>query len=473
MDLMFYDLALLVLFIIFSSFFLYRNKKNLKQEGWLLLYKTKWGVRLIDKIGIKYKRTLKFLSYVSIFLGYILMVAIVYLIIQTIYLYFTTEIARVISAPPIAPLIPYFPQLFGLESFFPPFYFIYFIVAILIIATVHEFSHGIFARRYDIKIKSTGFAFLKWFPAIFGAFVEQDDKDMDKKTKFEQMSVLSAGVFANVVIAVLFFVILCLFFSYAFTPTGIVFDGFIYDSIGIATITSMNGISLDNPNFERILELSDSDKLNKIEADGEKYVITSEILEQQKNSEEVLLYYDSPAINANLNAVITEINGVEVLSLEKFSEEIGKYSPGEKIMISTLGMEGEIEQEIVLGENPGNSGEAWVGIGFAQKVKKGVVGKIYNYFTYKEEHVYYKPNFGEASIFIKDLLWWIFFLNVLVALMNMLPLGILDGGRFFYLTVLGITKSDNFAKKTFAFITWFLLFSLLAVMIKWAWVRFF
>ena len=153
-----YDIILLILFVLFASFFLYLKRNNLKKEGILLLYRTKWGIKLINSVGRKYQRTLKALSYAAIFIGYILMIMIIYLIVDSVYLYFTSSIAETIKAPPITPLIPYFPQIFGLQSFFPPFYFIYFITSILIVATVHEFSHGIFAKRYGIRIKSTGFA---------------------------------------------------------------------------------------------------------------------------------------------------------------------------------------------------------------------------------------------------------------------------------------------------------------------------
>ncbi len=78
---------------------------------------------------------------------------------------FNPEIAQVIGgAPPVAPLIPYFPQLFGLSDFFPVFYAAYFVIAILIVMTVHEFSHGIFAKCYGIRIKSTGFVFFEMVP---------------------------------------------------------------------------------------------------------------------------------------------------------------------------------------------------------------------------------------------------------------------------------------------------------------------
>jgi membrane-associated protease RseP (regulator of RpoE activity) len=50
----------------------------------------------------------------------------------------------------------------------------------------------------------------------------------------------------------------------------------------------------------------------------------------------------------------------------------------------------------------------------------------------------------------------------------MLPVGIFDGGRFFYLTVLGITKNKKIAKQSFAFLTYFFLFILFVLMFFWA-----
>ena len=63
-------------------------------------------------------------------------------------------------------------------------------------------------------------------------------------------------------------------------------------------------------------------------------------------------------------------------------------------------------------------------------------------------------------------------INILVALFNMLPLGILDGGRFFYLTIWSITGKEKWGKKAYAFITWFLLLMIGALMVRWVF-RFF
>jgi len=49
----------------------------------------------------------------------------------------------------------------------------------------------------------------------------------------------------------------------------------------------------------------------------------------------------------------------------------------------------------------------------------------------------------------------------------MLPLGIMDGGRFFYLAVLSVTGSEKFAKGAFKFMTYAILFLFLAMIFYW------
>ena len=89
------------------------------------------------------------------------MIVMMWLIIWTTYIYIKTPIARFIKAPPVFPLIPYFPKLFGLESIFPPLYFTYFIIALSIVAFVHEFSHGIERSSYQSHLLGNDFA--GWF----------------------------------------------------------------------------------------------------------------------------------------------------------------------------------------------------------------------------------------------------------------------------------------------------------------------
>ena len=102
-----YDLVFLVLFIIFVILFLYRGKNNIKREGLLILYRASWGMKLIDRIGGKYKKTLTVLGVVSVICGYILMLFGFYLVWTILKIYiFHPEIVRLIKVPPITPLIP-------------------------------------------------------------------------------------------------------------------------------------------------------------------------------------------------------------------------------------------------------------------------------------------------------------------------------------------------------------------------------
>ena len=98
MNVMIYDISLLVVFLIFIGIFLYKRKKNLKREGILLLYRASWGIKLINRIGKKFKKTLNFLSYLTVGLGYLLMGAIIYLFGRIVWIYvINPEIVRAIK----------------------------------------------------------------------------------------------------------------------------------------------------------------------------------------------------------------------------------------------------------------------------------------------------------------------------------------------------------------------------------------
>ena len=467
------DLIFLAAFLMFFSVFLYTRKHNLKREGLLVLYRTQWGVKLIDYLGRKHKKTLDVLSYVSIACGYLLMIGIFYLIYVIVEIYFfSPDIVRAIRVPPILPLFPYLPQVFKLD-FLPPFFFTYWIVIIAVIAITHEMAHGVFMRRYNIKIKSTGFAFFPFFLPIFpAAFVEQDEKSFTKAKNFQQMAALSAGTFANVLTAVLFFVVLIVFFFLAFTPAGVVFDNYATSAVAISGISAVNGISLDNGSYDDVLSLTSETGFSEVIVEGNTFLITNEVIEaQRENAEEtgtLLLYNDAPAIKENISSIITKVNGVEIDSVNSLILELGKYPPGQEIALTTVEDEGEVTRNIVLEEHPEIPGRGYIGIGFLNQERSGILGNVVETLTFKEPNVYYEPKFDGLSVFLYNLLWWLVLISLSVALVNMLPVGIFDGGRFFYLTILSLTKSEKAAQKAFAISTYFFLFVLLALMVFWA-----
>jgi len=464
-----YDIILLVLFIVFISLFLYLKRNNLKREGLLFLYRTSWGIKLINRIGKKYQKTLKVLGYFSIILGYLLMAGMLYLFGKMVWLYAFTDIATIINVPPIAPLVPYIDKIVDIGL--PPFYFTYWIIIIAIIAITHEFSHGIFAVYNKIKVKTTGFGFFPFFLPIFPlAFVELDEKKMAKKSKLSQLAILSGGTFANILTAVFFFAVMWIFFSWAFAPAGVIYDTYSYSPINILDISTINGITLGSSfSYGDIINMTNETGFNKIKTeDNKSYLVTKESLEKQKENFGYLIAYDdAPAINSKLSTIILEINGKKVTSIESFRNELSKYSPGEKINLTTKGNETEIK-EIVLGKNPGNESLAFLGIAFIDRSSQGLSGKLFSEISaFKKPNVYYEPKFDGISLFVYNLLWWLILISISVALVNMLPMGIFDGGRFFYLTVLAITKNEKISKKAFSFMSILLFFLILLVMFFW------
>jgi len=465
MSFLVYDLSFLVIFILFVSLFLYRNKHNIKKEGLLILYKTKWGINLINRVGKNYQKTLKILSYVSIGIGYILMVGGVYFVGKVVYVYLQVPgIVEQIKVPPIMPLIPYLPQAFHLD-FLPNFNFTYWIVILAVVAIFHEFAHGIFAVYNKIKVKKTGFGFFPFFLPIFlAAFVELDEKVMAKKSKFAQLTILSSGTFFNVLTALVTFVVMILFFQLTFAPVGVVFNDYSYNIVYTSNVSSINGLNVSGYNNSQIIqELSKYPlTLVNITASNSSYLGVKGF---STDKSLLALYDDFPAIKANLSGAIKEIDGEKITSLETFREVMLNKTPGQEVRINTITKEGEKEYKIVLGNY---SGRSVLGVGFTEKASSGFVGNIVKKLSsFKNPQVYYTA--GEFAEFIYDLLWWLLLICISVAFVNMLPVGIFDGGRFFYLTVLGITKSEFIAKWSFKIITWLFLVAMVAITVFWAW----
>jgi membrane-associated protease RseP (regulator of RpoE activity) len=477
----FYDISFLIIFAIFLLLFFYKNKKNVKTEGIMILYRTSLGVKLMDKVGKKYKGLLHGLGYVCILVGYILMAVILFLVGLIVYTYVKfPQISDIVKAPPVVPIFPYFTNVFGLESFFPTFYGVYFIVVIAITMFVHEFAHGIFMRLHDIKIKSTGLAFLLLI--IPGAFVEQDEKSMNSKGKFAQMSVLSAGVFGNMLVAVLAYVLLVFFFSSLFVASGAVFNSYPTALLNGSEIQMINGIDVSGLGGDGILDVIEDNQIedkpvgsfNLTEityGDLIFYVPVENLKTAFEENGVVQAVYDSPTVKAGFpklefleSAAVIGINSVEINDYSSLESELLKYSPGDLVEID-VEFKGEVKSyELVLGENPSKEGVGFMGISFYQ-TQRGINGWL-NF--YKDEQTMYKP-VGDNSLYvlIHDFLWWLALINLFVAMFNMLPVGILDGGRFFYLTVLGLTKSERVAKISFKLITYAILLAILSVFIIW------
>lgn len=448
-----YDVGFLILFSLFVVWFLSSRRKALSQQGIIFMYRTQFGVDVIKYIGDNFKRVLYGLRYVIVGVGLVLMGVMVWMLGQTVAIYLLyPEITKVIKAPPIAPLIPYFPKLFGMESFFPPFYFTYFIVALAIVAIVHEFSHGIYMRLFGIKIKSTGLVFLG---PIFGAFVEEDKSGLEKKKVLEQMTVLGAGVFANLIFALIFYGLYVVFFFSSFVGSGYVFDSY---ALAIVPLNSVDGFG-EYRNLTSVLT-----------ANGTFYLDEGLVAQLENvDSEYLVVYAEAPAVLAGMRGVIIMADDVAIKSRDDLRWFLESREPGDGVVFVTEDEDGVHNYDIVLGEHPDDSSLAYLGIGNSVVGNRGFVRNILDRFMgFREASTYYKPSWdGDFVYFVYHLLWWVMVINLLVALFNMLPLGMLDGGRFFYLAVLSVTKSKKVAKWAYKIAGYLILFVFLLMMFFW------
>jgi membrane-associated protease RseP (regulator of RpoE activity) len=378
------------------------------------------GSKLIDKVGEKNPKIMKFLSYVSILIGYLLMIFGVYFFLKVIWIYISrADIVSAVKVPPIMPLIPYLPQMFKL-SWLPDFYFTYWIVILAIIAITHEFAHGIFAAYHKIKIKTTGFGFFPYFSSsILAAFVELDEEKMQKEGNFKQLSILAAGTFANILTAVIAFVLMAGFFVLAYAPTGVVFDNYAYNQINWSdtNITQVNGQNIEM--YE--MNLSSNELINLSTSKGE-YILNPKTFANSSTQigEDIIsiLYYNAPAINANLTGAISKINGEEIDSLNKLSEELNKYQAGDSIEVTTiLSNLSENNYNLTLQKNPLNESRNWIGIVFSNSQTTSKIGSLVEKAnSYKNPNVIYVSRIGELGDFIYNLLWWLFLISISVAL---------------------------------------------------------
>ncbi|MEW5896168.1 MAG: site-2 protease family protein [Nanoarchaeota archaeon] len=286
----------ILLFYLLVIIFLYTQRKKIEtQAKVILLYRMKFGLKWMDKYAGKFREWIILLGYIGVGAGYVGLAFISYLLIKNLY-------SLIIAPEAVSGVSLVLPGISIPGMGVLPFW--YWLIAIFIIALVHEFSHGIVARAHNIPVKNTGLVFLG---PILGAFVEPDEKKLKKETDIKQYSVLAAGSFSNIILALLALLMLNFAFmpleNMMVEPKGFTFDSYVNESLpfsqaGIAPKTIINGI-----------------------------------------------------------------NGQPTDNFQKFSDELAFYRPGDKITINTINAAGTAsEYSLTLAANPDNSKKPFMGI---------------------------------------------------------------------------------------------------------------
>ncbi len=370
-----------ILFVVILTIILIKNRKKLKVEKlffpllYMILYRTTFGLKFMDRISSRFRKAVKIFGYISIVFGFIGMAFMFYIIIaNTINLI----IKPAVTEGGIALVLP-FTNIPGI-GYLP---FIQWLLAIFILAIVHEFSHGIMARAHDLRLKSSGFAFFSVFvPIIPAAFVEPDEKKLVKKSARVQNSIFAAGPMANILLA------------------GIILLVMLFVMLPIqAKITEPIGFSFN---------------------------VMNETV---------------PAGKAGLmdGMIITKFNNKTITDAYDFIN----YMYYNSTVDETIYLGTENETYIIVTEKIDN--RSMIG-----------VTNIKNEFRFKERF-----------LAIKDIFLWTFsFLRILglfnffIGLFNLLPLGIVDGGRMLKVSLEKVMKKEN-ARRIFVFVSSLVLVSIL------------
>ena len=333
--------------IIFYGLILYvviKNRKKIEFHKLYLLYKTKHGIKLLDRLS-KY-RFWKYWAYVGIPVGLIGMVVILSLLLSKV-----IDLFRgVVIEQGVQLLLPWTSSGSAGPFMFMPFWI--FIICIAVVVLVHEGAHGIVSQAHNLKLQSTG---LGMFTIIPLAFVEPDEKQLEKSSLATQLSVFAAGPFANICTG-FFALLVSIFFL---IPAA-------------ANVVEPSGLEITN------------------------------------------VVIDFPAANAGIvpGDKIIAINGEETLGVDAFVDEIIKIDPGED---ATFLLQ-DREVLLTVAENPAELGKPYIGVSFKEALQPKSDTRLGNLSA-------------DILLFLINLFSWLWVLNIGIGLVNLLPLGPVDGGR--------------------------------------------
>mgnify|MGYP006270275847 CR=1 FL=1 len=375
------------IFVLVLTLFLIWKRKNLTLQGYfpflyMLMYKTKLGLGKMKKWSDKHPRVFLYLAYLSTFIGLVGAVFIIIFLIWQLWFILVNNIST--GGGLVLPI----QTDSGLDGAIPIFYvpFWYWLIALFILAIVHEFAHGVIAERFKIKIKSSGFAFLGLLaPILPAAFVEPDEKQMSKKPRWQQIAVLGAGSTSNLLFGFLFL------FMWIFMAGPVVDNTMQFGDISFNSV--LNESSLNDYNVS-------SGSLVAFDGVTDKNLIIDEL--------------SNLSVNSTHNLTINSSGNVSSYLITTYPNS----------MDPSRGMIGISGLDVQLTNKPG--------------------------FEF----------LGDIPIHFERLLFYIWFLNIAIGLMNLLPIWITDGGQIARVVFSGWMKKEENWLRAYHYVS---LFSLLLI----------
>jgi len=207
-------------FCVFLAAIMWLDRKNVKRDSILLMRKTQRGKRLIMKLGALAPGPLKALGVFAVIVGFAVSAFFLFYLGQTAYSMAVAEkppaasVGLLLPSPSSEPFMV--PGVIG-----APFW--YWIISIALLIVFHEGMHGLMAAREKLKIKSLGWGVLAFIPL---AFVEPDEKELQRRPAWQQLRVFAAGSFGNFILAAICLAALYAFMVSFYVPGGVAFSGY-------------------------------------------------------------------------------------------------------------------------------------------------------------------------------------------------------------------------------------------------------
>jgi membrane-associated protease RseP (regulator of RpoE activity) len=375
-------------------------------EGIVALYKAKWGLRLMDRVANASPGLVRAFSITGIAAGYLVMALMLWLV------WFSVQnlIYRPDAPAAFTPILPGV-DIPGSQISFP---LIEPIIAIFVVVVIHEFAHGVVARRYDIDVNSSGFVL---FGPIPGAFVEPDEEQLEQASQETCQGLFGAGPWSNILFAVpIFFLV----------AGGIAAADAAYQGDG-ATINRL----VTGNSTERLDGLQEGDTITGLNDESvESRVDLIGALQNRSVNETVTV----TTMNDTHTVQLGEPPGGGESGFLGVSVQT-KYAPANTSAASWI--------------TPVESAYFWVMGDFRGYVTTPWIWPAVNVFS---------PSFNGQT----GLLAWIFIVSTGIAGANLLPIGPLDGGRMLYKSLRGVFP-DRVATRISSVITWTLLVVVLAL----------
>ncbi|GEM_PF-1070634 len=283
--------------------------------------------------------------------------------------------------------------------------------AIAVIAIVHETAHGVLCYVEKLKLKSSGVLLFGFLPV--GAFVEPDEEELDRLSLEKKRRILVAGSTSNT----LFFLV--------FLALSLPLMAIIPSLVSGVQVESVPG----NSSLQGVLQAG----AVLASLDGKTVNSTRDLFSANlSNNARAVFLQNGQRLEADLMEVVVQ-------DVDKKHPAFGVLQPEDRIL-AVDGQKVRVPSDIGKMVSAKKPGEA-VAIETQHGVKTvtiGSDGKLGIQITMSSVGVLNnQPKAGSVQLygalsFVLVLFTWTFLLNILIGIVNLLPLFITDGQKMIY-----------------------------------------